>query len=150
VNLRAPVGRIDEVKIDGVILPNTAYRVEDGYRLVRIDGKTWPSCKGDQFTVTYLNAFEVDVYGQFIGGLLAVEFLKLLTSPQDCRLPSGVTAVSRQGMSYEIQQGMFPDGVTNVPEVDLYLKQWNPYNLKTLPQVYSPDMDDQHQITWKA
>lgn len=150
VYLKGPVGRIDNVTVDGVTVPNTAYRVENGNRLVRIDGGTWPSCAGDRFTVTYLNAYEVDVYGQFIGGLLAVEFLKLLTNPSQCRLPSGTTAVSRQGVNIEITRGMFPDMVTNIPEVDLYLKQFNPNALKTMPQVYSPDMPEPTQITWEA
>lgn len=150
VNLRPPVSRIDNVTIDGVVLPNTAYRVEDGYKLRRLDGKGWPSCYGDKFTVTYLNGHEVDVYGQFVGGLLAKEFLTLLTSPQDCRLPSGLESVTRQGMSYRLVQGLFPDGVTNIPEVDLYLKQWNPYGMKQMPQVFSPDLEWPREITWEA
>lgn len=150
VNLRMPVGRIDEVKVNGVILPPTAYRVEDGHKLVRLDGERWPSCAGDNFTVTYLNGYEVDVYGQFVAGLLAEEWLKMFTNPDECRLPSGLVSASRQGMSYEIAQGLFPDGVTNIPEVDLYIRQWNPYAMKAIPEVYSPDMDTQREITWEA
>lgn len=150
VYLKAPVGRIDSVVVDGVTLPNTAYRVENGNRLVRLDGGRWPSCAGTNFTVTYLNAHEVDVYGQFIGGLLAVEFLKLLTNPQQCRLPAGTTVVNRQGVSVEITRGTFPDMTTGIQEVDLYLKQWNPNGMKTLPQVYSPDMPEPREITWEA
>jgi hypothetical protein len=151
VYLKAPVGRIDRITIDGVDLPNTAYRVEDGYKLRRLDGSNWPSCAGDKFTVTYLNAYEVDVYGQFVGGLLANEFLQIIADPgADCRLPIGVTSVARQGINIEISQGLFPDGVTNIPEVDLYLKQWNPYQMKSAPQVYSPDMPVPREITWEA
>lgn len=150
VYLKAPVGRIDEVKVGGVVLPSTAYRMENGNRLVRIDGPAWPSCAGDNFTVTYLNGYEVDVYGQFIGGLLAVEFLMLLTNPSKCRLPSGTESVSRQGVNITISRGMFPDMTTNIPEVDLYLRQFNPHSLKAVPAVYSPDMPDPTEITWQA
>lgn len=150
VYLKAPVGRIDNVIIDGVTLPSSAYRVENGNRLVRTDGGSWPSCAGDRFTVTYLNGYEVDVYGQFIGGLLAVEFLKLLTNPSQCRLPAGTEQVSRQGVNITISTGMFPDMTTNIPEVDLYLRQFNPHRLTSAPQVYSPDIPDPTEITWEA
>jgi hypothetical protein len=76
VLLGTPVGRIDEVKVDGVVLPSSAYRVEDGNKLVRLDGEGWPACSGDGFTVTYLNGYEVDVLGQAAGGILAAEYLR--------------------------------------------------------------------------
>ena len=149
VYLKAPVGRVDQVTISGVTVPPSAYHIENGNRLVRLDDGTWPSCMGANFTVTYLNGYEVDVYGQFIGGLLAVEFLTLLTNPAQCRLPAGTESVTRQGVSITITRGMFPDMVTGIPEVDLYLKQFNPHGLKSLPQVYSPDIPTPNQITWQ-
>ena len=150
VTLTAPVGRIDEVKVDGVVLASTTYHVEDGNRLVRLDGKGWPPCSGANFTVTYLNGHEVDELGQYIGGLLALEFLNAMTSSKKCRLPANVTTVSRQGISMELSTGMFPDGTTGIKEVDAYLMQWNPYGLRDRPQVYSPDLPRQHAVTWKA
>jgi hypothetical protein len=151
VLLDMPVGRIDNVTVDGVALPNTAYRVEDGNRLVRLDGGRWPSCTSGDFYVIYLNAYEVDVLGQDAGGLLAAEYLKLLTNAASkCRLPRGVTNVTRQGMSFEVSAGMFPNGVTNIPEVDMYIAQWNPHGLRTRPQVYSPDILPPRSITWEA
>lgn len=150
VTLTAPVGRIDEVKVDDVVLPDTAYHVEDGNRLVRLDGEGWPPCAGPKFTVTYLNGHEVDELGEYIGGLLAMEYLNAMTASKKCRLPANVTTVSRQGISMELSTGMFPDGTTGIKEVDAYLMQWNPYGMRTRPQVYSPDLPRQHAVTWKA
>jgi hypothetical protein len=150
VTLEAPVGRIDEVKVDGEILPVSAYHVEDGNKLVRLDGKGWPACAGKDFTVTYLNSYEVDTYGQYVGGFLAAEYLKAITNDKKCKLPGGVRNLSRQGISYDITPGMFPDGLTNVSEVDSYLVQWNPHGLRTKPAVDSPDKPKQRVVTWRG
>jgi hypothetical protein len=150
VLLTGPVGRIDEVKVDGVALPDTAYYVKDGNHLVRTDGKRWPACSGTNFTVTYLNGHEVDELGQYVGGLLATEYLMAMTSTKNCRLPANVTTVTRQGISMILSTGMFPDGTTGIKEVDAYLMQWNPYGLRTRPEVYSPDLPRPSVITWKA
>lgn len=150
VLLGTPVGRIDDVSINGVSLPNTAYRVENGNILVRLDGGEWPACAGDDFTVTYLNSYEVDILGQAAGGHLAAEYLKLFgPTASKCRLPRGVTSVTRQGMQFEVSAGMFPNGVTNIPEVDVYIAQWNPHGLRTRPMVYSPDLPAHRSITWR-
>lgn len=150
VRLTAPVGRIDEVKVDGEVLPNTAYHVEDGNKLVRLDGKGWPACSGPKFTVTYLQGHPVDELGEYVGGLLAQEYLQAMSPKGKCRLPANVTTVTRQGISMELSTGMFPDGTTGIKEVDAYLVQWNPYGMRTRPEVYSPDLPRQHAVTWKA
>lgn len=147
VTLEAPVGRIDEVRVDGIVLPASAYHVEDGNKLVRLDGKGWPACAGKDFTVTYLNAYEVDLYGQYAAGFLAEEYLKAISGDSKCKLPGGVRNLSRQGISYDITPGIFPDGLTNVSKVDGYLVQWNPHGLRTKPAVYSPDRPKQRVVT---
>jgi hypothetical protein len=146
VTLDGPVGRIDEVKIDGVALDPSAYHVEDTL-LVRNDGGEWPACAGKNFTVTYLNGYPVDDMGQFVAGILAAEFVKAITSDKKCRLPSTITTMSRQGISYDLTKGMFVDGVTGIPEVDAYVVLWNPHGMRTRPAVYSPDLNPQRQIT---
>jgi hypothetical protein len=148
VILEGPVGRVDSIRIDGI--PFTGeYRVEDGNKLIRLDGKDWPTGTGDNFTVTYLKGYEVDSLGQYIGGVLAVEYLKQIQGAKGCRLPAGTTSASRQGLNITISPGMFPEGRTYVPEVDAYLYQWNPYGLKTAPKVYSPDKPKARTTTWR-
>lgn len=147
VTLTAPVGKIIEVKVNGEVVQASAYQVEDGDKLVRVDGKGWPACAGKDFTVTYLNAYPVDEYGRYVAGFLASEYLKAFASDKKCRLPSAIRTLTRQGISYEITPGMFPNGLTGVPEVDAYILQWNPNGLRTKPQVYSPDMPKQRVVT---
>ncbi len=147
VLLDAPVGRIDEVQVNGVILDAAQYRVENGNRLVRLDGYGWPACAGDGFTVTYLNGYEVDELGEFVGGILANEFLMALTDERKCRLPAETTSIARQGMSLTLATGLFPDGVTNIREVDAYVQQWNPNGLKVKPRVWSPDMPKNRTVS---
>jgi hypothetical protein len=91
----------------------------------------------------------VDSLGQYIGGVLAVEYLKQIQGAKGCRLPAGTTSASRQGLNITISPGMFPEGRTYVPEVDAYLYQWNPYGLKTAPKVYSPDKPKARTTTWR-
>ena len=138
VELDAPVGRVDEVLVDGAPVPSTAYRVENSNMLVRTDGESWPSCNS-RMTVTYLNAYPVDIIGAHVGGLLADEFLKALEGGRDCRLPEGVKSITRAGMSIEFTEEMFAGGQTGIVEVDTYLMQWNPHGLRTRPQVYTPE-----------
>lgn len=147
VALDGPVGRIDAITIDGAVLDPAAYHVEDSNKLVRHDGQSWPACAGKNFTVTYLQGYEVDDMGKFVGGLLAEEFIKALLSDKKCRLPSTITTMARQGINYELTKGMFVDGVTGIPEVDAYVVLWNPYGLRTRPAVYSPDLTTGRQVT---
>jgi hypothetical protein len=147
VVLEGPVGQIDSISIDGV--PFTGdYRVEDGNKLVRMDGDSWPLESGDKFTVTYLKGYPVDSLGRYMGGLLAEEFVKLLTSAKNCRLPKGTTNIQRQGINIQVSTGMFPDNRVGIEEVDTYIHMWNPNGLKVKPAVYSPDKPKFRQTSW--
>lgn len=139
VVLDAPVGRIDAVTINGEVLPATSYHVEDENKLVRTDGKRWPSCTGWDFTVTYLNAYPVGIMGAHVGGLLAMEFLKLIRGDKRCRLPDGVQNITRAGITMQIREDMFSGGRTGIREVDAWITQWNPHALASRPGVYSVD-----------
>lgn len=150
VYLDSPVGGIIEVKVDGVILPETSYRVDDGNWLVRTDGEGWPSCAGEDFTVTYVNSYKVSFLGEIAAGALAAEYLMLIDGDAKCQLPTGITSISRQGVNIEITSGMFPDGLTGIREVDTYLSMVNPYGLKTPPTIHSVDRKRNRQTTWRA
>lgn len=147
VDLPGPVGPVSEVRVNGVALAPSAYRVEDGRYLVRVDGGAWPSASGDGFTVTYRNAHDPGVMGRHAAGILAMEWVKLLTRAKDCRLPKTLAMVSRNGMTMEITRGMFPDGITGIAEVDAFVMLYNPFGLKVAPRVYSPDLPRHRQVT---
>ena len=50
------------------------------------------------------------------------------------------------GITIEKAAGMFPEGVTGLPEIDAYLMLWNPFGLKVAPRVYSPDLPVARQV----
>lgn len=146
VLLPGPVGEVTRVLINQEELPASTYRVEDGRYLVRLDGGRWPSTTGNNFVVTYLNSYKVDDMGAHAAGVMAAEWLKLITGDKKCRLPSSATNVTRQGITIEVAAGMFPGNVTGLPEIDAYLMLFNPHSLRTAPRVYSPDLPQHRQV----
>lgn len=147
VLLATPVGRVDRVVIDGVELDPSAYRVDNGRELVRTDGDPWPICQdmsaavGEEgtFAVTYLNAYPVDDLGAYAAGRLAYEYMKACMGG-NCSLPSGVTEISRQGITMQIRLDMFEGGLTGLREVDDWTARYNPHRLRRKPAVYTPDL----------
>lgn len=149
VHLPGPVGRVDSVKVDGATLvEGTDYRV-DGTSLVWINSAAskWPACqdltKPDSavgtFSVTYLNGYPPDTLAAYAAGVLANEYAKACSTGK-CRLPTGVTAVVRQGVSYQVAAGAFPNGVTGIREVDSFIALWNPRQLRQQSKVWTPDL----------
>lgn len=156
VILPGHVGRVDVVQVDGEVLPATAYRVDEGNRLVRQDGGDWPVCQdmnlpdGQEgtFSVTYLDGNEVDGLGAYVAGLTAAEFAKACIGA-DCALPSNVEQLTAQGISMNFDPEMFPSGQTGVAFVDNWIRTWNPTD--TLPSgIYSPDAPRGRRTTWRA
>lgn len=153
VELPAPVGRVDEVKVDGAVIAPADYRVDvnAGRYLLVWQGTgecPWnlqqnlslPDSAPDTFSVTFLNAHPVDGLGAYAVGLLAVEYAKACTDAGKCRLPKGVTSIVRDGVSIDIASGAFPGGLTGIREVDAYIALWNPAGRQRQSSVYSPDL----------
>lgn len=150
LELPRPVGPVSQVKVDGQVLAASSYRVDNGMWLVRTDGQCWPDCQDlakpdtevGTFSVTYLNAIEVGGLGQYVAGILACEFAKACTGGK-CRLPAGVTSITRQGISMDLSMGAFPGGITGIREVDLFVATYNPNHLAMTPTVWTPDQPGQ-------
>lgn len=155
--LPGQVAEVWQVRIDGELLPVTAYRVDNGNRLVRTDGQAWPSCQYldrevtevGTMMVSYIPGIRPSAAGLWAAGVLTCEFAKACNGGK-CRLPSSVTSIARQGVSMEISTGMFPDGMTGIREVDAYLTSINPYAHRTPPRVWSPDLPAHRYTTWQA
>lgn len=152
--LPGPVGNVLTVVLDGVELPPTAYRVDNGTALVRTDGGCWPDCQDFSqndpdvgLWVTYYRGAGPDELTEYAAGVLAAEFYNACTSGK-CRLPAGVTSVTRQGVSYQIVSGSFPGGFTGIHEVDAVIRLYNPHGLTMPSRVISPDRRPPRQTTW--
>lgn len=147
VRLDGPASVVLEVKVDGAVLDPTAYRLDRGGRLVRLDGGTWPLCQdlsladdaAGTWSVTYLPGAQVDGLGAYVAGVLAGEYVRACTDGE-CRLPTGVQTIARQGVTMTLGVGAFPEGKTGIREVDAWIERWNPHGLRAPSQVYSPDL----------
>lgn len=148
-----PVAEITEVSLDGIVIDPTLFRLDNGNLLLREDGECWPSCQdmgaplGDPCTlgITYVPGVKPGAEGEWAAGLLACEFAKACTGGK-CRLPSAVTAISRNGTTMEMTTGLFANNITGIREVDAYVASINPYSLRTPPRVWSPDLP-QHRYS---
>lgn len=146
------VGRLDAVRVNGTDIDLSLVKVDNGDTITYVgpDACPWPrrqdmSKPADQraLAVTYLPAHEVDGWGAYVAGVLALEFAIAMTNPagSKCRLPAGVTAVVRQGVTMTITPGSFPNGFTGIREVDTYIAHWNPGGWQSAPAVWTPDIE---------
>lgn len=139
------VGRINSITIDGLVIAESAYRVDNGNRLVRIDGESWPVCQDmslttadiGSFAITYIPGAVVDGLGSFMAGLLAKEFAYACMG-RSCALPTTVTTIARSGVTMELGIGAFPGNRTGIMAVDAWLSVWNPYGVTVPAQIHSP------------
>lgn len=153
VILPGPVGAIVSVFIDGVEVPRAAYRVDNGDRLVRLDGEQWPACQDmtaiGGFKVTYYRGAAPNLITRVAAGALAREFY-LACNGEACRLPWNISNMARQGESYDFGEKTGVDAVADsIPEVAAVVRIYNPYGLKAQPIVASPDMYSTRTTTWK-
>ncbi|WP_428950954.1 hypothetical protein [Streptomyces sp. cg35] len=135
VRLAGPVHKVVGVVVDGTELPADAYAVYDQRDLVRLDGKGWPCCQRldkpltepGTWAVNYERGKPLSVAGRRALGALACEFTRLCVGDK-CRLPSRVTNVSRDGVTWQIDPSTFyAEGLTGITEVDLWIKAVNPH-----------------------
>jgi hypothetical protein len=148
VALPSPVSSIVSVKLDGAVAPTGSYRLDNNRLLVRTDGGLWPSCnnlnKDDTqvgtWSVTALYGQPVPQAAQLAVGELACELIKAMRG-EECRLPPGVTQLTRQGVTVSIPDfgELFKDGRTGLYMVDMFLTTVNPKRLMQRSRVYSVD-----------
>lgn len=137
VHLLGPVYDVTEVKIAGVVLNSSGYKVE-GNVLYRVGGP-WPTQdlgkpvgEANTWAVTYQLGIEVPEGVDALTGILAKEFLTALDKGSNqCRLPRTVTATTRNGVSYRVYDPavIYANGKTGLPEIDLWLAAVNPNHL---------------------
>lgn len=163
INLPGPVAEILEVKQDGVVIPPSGYRVDNGRKLVRLGlaagDPCWPTCQDlgladtepGTMSVRYRRGTDVPLAGLWAAGLLTCQLLKACGDiAGECALPSNAQRIARQGVTVEltpilVQEGKF---LTGVPEVDLWLSSVNPYKSSQPSRVYSVDRPAPRMQTW--
>jgi hypothetical protein len=138
VDIPGPVGYIDRLVIDGVEvdLLNGDWRLDNGHLLVWQGDGTSPipeyqdlNVADDQpgaWAITYSRSYPVLSDGRIAVAYLAAEFAKACKPKGKCSLPRGVTSVVRNGVSFSIEAGLFPSGLTGIDIVDQYILKWAP------------------------
>lgn len=158
-----PVREILEVKIDGVVIPETNnWRLDKRRFLTRmadVDGNAqrWPSCQRldendtevGTFAVTYAYGQDPPLLGQLAAAQIGCEIYRERTG-EECALPSGTVRVTRQGVTIDKMAtlGWFRQGSgrygpqarwqTGLPIVDAFLNSINPYGLTRRPIMMAP------------
>jgi hypothetical protein len=144
-----PIRSVTTVKIDGVTVSSTQYRVDDQRWLVRKNGRPWPAWQRTDLDDTQVGTFSVTVsYGADppAAGISAASALgaELAKSRAGLthRLPQRLTSVTRQGVSITLSDWskLLADGYTGLFEVDLFLRSANPGRQSRRPSVWSPDI----------
>lgn len=147
--LPGPVAGISEVRVDGIVIDSTAYRVDDAQWLVRQDGLTWPVCQDynlaaglpGTWSVTYFRGTPVPASLLGAAGSLACEYAKACTGGE-CRLPGRISSIIRQGVSIQMVDvdALLAKGYTGLVEVDQVIRAFNPAGLTHRLRVLSPDV----------
>jgi hypothetical protein len=90
--------------------------------------------------VTAVYGQPVPKMGEVAMGELACEILKAMNG-EECRLPAGVTQLTRQGVSVSVPDigSIFSNGRTGLYLVDMFLISANPKKIMQRGRIFSPD-----------
>ena len=152
VKLPYPVCSIEEVRVDGIVLPANEYKVVDFERLVLTPSATgitcWPRCNDLTKPDTEEGTWSVTLtYGRPVPELvllgaseMACEIIKNCMG-HPCKLPQRISSVTRQGVSVSFLDTMefMNENLTGLYFVDLAARTYNPRKLARRPTVYSTD-----------
>lgn len=152
-----PVREIVEVKIDGDVLLSGHYRL-DGYRwLTRmaepgppVKSLRWPGCQNlaledtepGTFSVRYSFGVDPPEIGRLAAGELACQIFRACNG-MDCKLPTGATKVTRQGVTIDravLTNWFDPTKATGLVNTDMFLRAFWPTRSGRRPAVWSPDV----------
>ena len=153
-----PVIAIQQVKIDGVVIPPNEYQLQDRRTLVRMRPSAsatpterygWPvnqlldleDTEQGTFSVTYWYGSPPPQLGVNAARTLGVQ-LTLNALDEENSLPQRVTNITRQGVTVSVVDVMdfLKEGMTGIYEVDLFVKWANPTGARAKPMAWSPDL----------
>jgi hypothetical protein len=138
VDLDGPIGYIDEIKVDGtaLALDNNDWRIDDGHLLVwqgsgaspipETQDLNKPDTEVGTWSITYSKSYPVLADARLAVAYLAMEFAEACQPQGACSLPRGVTSVVRNGVTFSIEAGLFPNGLTGLEIVDQFILKWAP------------------------
>lgn len=131
---KTPVREIIEVTSEGVTIDDNLYYVESNRNLVIEDSLS--SCGG--VTVEYRYGVEPPSMGKLAAMSLANSIVNDLEG-KECDLPSNVSSVTRQGISFEIYdpESILEKGKVGIFIVDAFITAVNPNHSKARAKIFS-------------
>lgn len=124
---RYPVWAVTEVVLGGDVLPRSDYIVRGRRWLVRTNGQWWPTgyptADPDRFRVTWVTGRSTTVGGRAAAARYVQEIAKRCAGDASCALPSRVTNIVREGVSYVVLDPMtaIVEGRTSIDTVDAWI-----------------------------
>lgn len=150
-----PVIAVSEVKVDGAVLAESAWRLGDPAEpfrsnvLYRVDGGLWPCCQDIALEatepgtsqITYTWGAAAPAGADLMAQIVACELVKGWTGGK-CRLGRGFTSITREGLSASKSDPAFlaASGLLGIPEVDEWVAAVNPSGADRPPKVLNPDL----------
>lgn len=135
-----PVQRVLSVEINGEVVPPSEWALLNhstlGFPFSRLP------CSAVCARVSYIWGVNPPAGGRAACVKLAEQFLFAWAEDDSCRLPTRVTNITRQGVSWTVldPQDFLNDGRTGIYEIDLFLKSVNPDHARRPARVFSPDI----------
>jgi len=143
--LAFPVVGSLSVSVEGVAVPAADFRLEGHYRLVL--GVPVPEQRLDRslgatgtWGASYETGWPLTPDAKAAARLYACELAKLAAGDPACRLPTGTTSVTREGVTVTVDTPSGEDrDRTGLPSVDLWIESVNPEGLRSRPRAVNPD-----------
>lgn len=85
-----------------------------------------PLSEAGTWGIVYSQSYPVGPDAQIAVARLAMEFAEACKPKGKCSLPRGVTNVVRNGVSFTVEAGLFPGGLTGDTLVDAFILKWAP------------------------
>lgn len=145
---RYPVTQVTEVKIDGVVLAESAYKITDNRYLDRIDGDLWPRAQDVLALDTQVGTWSIAVewgqpptaLGVLAANELACQMLMDIAGDENCALPARTVQVSRTGVTYNLADviTLLEKGGIGLQFCEMFIAAENPEHLSRPPRVLVP------------
>ena len=158
-----PVRSISEVKVDGVVVDDSLYTIWKRRYLSRLDDGHWPygqnltlaDTEEGTFSISYTYGADPPELGMAAAAQLGCQLYAACdpsASGTECVLPTGVTRVTRQGITIEklafttwaftrgrfARSGRAAGWNTGLPLVDAFLNTYNSNGLTRRPTIWAP------------
>lgn len=149
---RFPVWGAWDVYVDGVLLDPSAYEIQGKRWLVRKDGQVWTNSGWNfgqdptGFRVSWAYGRRPPAGGRAAAAKLALEIARRCVGDKTCALPSRVTNINREGVTFTVLDSMkmLQEGRTGVYEIDLWLMA-DQQGRKPRPHAFHPALGGQRR-----